>query len=61
MKSGCMCYPFKCCYVGFGCDQDCVHHVLDVVDVVLCSLKASVLNSGDEDSGKLMSAVVNTQ
>ena len=30
-------------------------------EVVLCSLKGSILSSGDEDSGKLMSAVASTQ
>ena len=41
--------------ISFRCDRDRVRHVLNVVCAVLCSpLKASVLNSGDEDSGKLM-------
>ena len=48
--------------VRFRCDRYRVRHVLDVVCVMLCSpLKASALNSSDEDSGKLMSAVANTQ
>ena len=55
-----MCALFTCCYVRFRCDSDYVCHVLMAVVVALCSLKASVLNSGDEDSGKLMSTVANT-
>ena len=55
-----MCALFTCRYVRFRWDSDCVCHVLMAVVVALCSLKASVLNSGDEDSGKLMSAVTNT-
>ena len=55
-----MCALFTCCYVRFRCDSDCVCHVLMAVVVALCSLKASVLNSGDDNSGKLMSAEANT-
>ena len=55
-----MCALFMSCYVRFRWDSDCVCHVLMAEVVALCSLKTSVLNSGDEDSGKLMSAVANT-
>ena len=61
LESGYMCALFSCCYIRLRCDGDHVRHVLNVVDVALCSLKASVLNSGDEDSGKSMSAVASTQ
>ena len=43
-----MCALFTCCYVRFRWDSDCVCHVLMAVVVALCSLKASVLNSGDK-------------
>ena len=56
-----MCCPFTCCNARLRFDRDRVRHALDVVCVALCSLKASVLNSGDEDSEKLMSAVASTQ
>ena len=45
-------WPFTCCYVRFGCLRDRVRHVLVVV-VTVVFIKAPVLNSGDEDSGKL--------
>ena len=47
-----MCCPLACCYVRFRCYRDRVRHVLDVV-VAVVFIKAPVLNSGDEDSGKL--------
>ena len=52
VESGCKCGPFKCYYVRFRCLLDRVRHVLDVV-VAVVFIKAPVLNSGDEDSGKL--------
>ena len=44
--------PFACCYVRFRGLRDRVCHVLDVV-VAVVFIKAPVLNSGDEDPGKL--------
>ena len=52
-------YVFTCCYARFRCFRDRVRHVLDVV-VAVVFIKAPVLNSGDEDSEKLMSAVAST-
>ena len=61
MESGCKCGPFTCYYVRFRCVRDRVLHVLDVVVAVpVVFIKAPVLNSGDEDSEKLMSAVEST-
>ena len=40
-----MCCSFTCCYVRFRSGRSSV--------VMLCFIKAPVLNSGDEDSGKL--------
>ena len=52
VESGCKCCPFTCCYVKFRGDRDRVRHVLDAV-VAVVFIKVPVLNSGDEDSGKL--------
>ena len=44
VESGCMHWPFTCCYVRFGCLRDRVRHVLVVV-VTVVFIKAPVLNN----------------